>query len=134
MNLKSLILSAVITLTATVSFANRIELPENSCVDFISVQDESDIDCSTHWSATAGSGSASCPITFSIRVNGVAQLEELVLDNYVSDGRHTGLLGVVTAGVTEVIWQGIIKPSILTDRSLAKAKTNLSFLKAHKCR
>jgi hypothetical protein len=134
MNLKSLISSVVITLTATISFADRIELPVNSCVDYISIENESELDCSTYWSASAGTGSAGCPISYSIRINGVAQLEELSGGGYAYDGRHTGLLGVVTAGISEVIWQGLIKPSILSDNALAKAKSNLRFLKAHKCR
>ncbi len=114
--------------------AKQLQLPANSCVDYISVNNVSELDCTWKWSASMGTGNGECPLSYSVRIGGVADNSLRDAGGYAVDGRHTGLFGVVTAGVAEVIWQVGIKSFIVKDNALMEVKRNYHFLNAHRCR
>jgi hypothetical protein len=124
----------VVVFSNLVVKAEKLELPPNSCVDYISVNNESEIDCTWKWSANMGTGEGDCPLNYSVKIGGVVDLTVRDAGGHAYDGRHTGLLGVLTVGIAELIWQVGIKSFSVKDAALMEVKSNYRYLNAHRCR
>lgn len=131
---KSILLSIVLIFGSIFAHSKNLTIPQGTCVDFISVNEEDEPQCDFNWVANEGCSYVNCPIEYSIRNPNAENYELLKTYGSASDCRQTSWIGVFTVGLSEVAFNMGYKQVILTSEAKNKYKAKLQFLKGKACK
>ncbi|MFT6633861.1 MAG: hypothetical protein ACJAS4_003834 [Bacteriovoracaceae bacterium] len=124
-----------IALTSLISisgFAASETIPKGSCISYISVDYLDDIRCSSEWNVSQGVTHATCEYSYEIRDE---EGEFTLVDTRTgkADGRHTGALGLLTLGLSELVYKTLIQNFATIAEAKKEAKRNVSYLMTKRC-